>query len=222
MPPDPTRLVSLEQFRREKPSTPGPNSHPISQSNPPTPTVVEGAKAWEPTVHPRTRRRVAAALGAVDRLKRQELAAVAACGHPKSHRVRFSAAGVAREAKVGRTQLYEGSPIVRDAVAAARAEIEAALEACCDERRPASKHSLEARIAALKVRHEAEIKRLASQQMSDLIRRMGPQIEAVQRFGNQIAALQERVRQLEDQLAAQVSANNILRAALERLSEIDR
>jgi hypothetical protein len=207
------RLVSLDQFRRKRPDPTAeaePASHAVSSSPlPPTPI-----KPSPPLLNPRTEKRIKAAMLAIEKLTAAELEAIADVEAPKQYRIRFSAAAVAREAGIGRTQLYEGNSDVQRAIEAARAELDKALDGRRSAKRPSSKQALEERIAALEAEHEAALSRLTSQQMSDLIRRMGPVLDASQRAGNSDAETQARIRQLEQQLQAQVAANQILLGAM--------
>lgn len=206
------RLVSLDQFRRKKPLASEDAERPVE---PPTSPTTDVAETPPRDLHPRTERRAVAAVDAIEKLKRRELAAIAAAPSPKNHRVLFSAAAVAREAGIGRTQLYEGHARIREAIEAARAEIEAALQGRRNIRRPVSKRALEERNAALETHHEAEIRRLASQHLSDLIRRLGPSLEAAQRGAASLKMMENENRQLREQLAGQTSVINVLRKALE-------
>ena len=216
---DEPKLVSIEQFRRTRPTVAEPQVKPAS-INPSDPTTTTQAsleeRLPEGPLSLRTERRVASALLAIDKLKKQEMLELAASPNPEKHRIRFSASLVAREAKIGRTQLYEGNSTIRIAIESARAEIDAAWTARCTKRRPISKRSLEDRIAELEASHEAQVRRLASSQLADLIARMGPYIEEAQRGGNQTANLENRIRILEDQLASLAAVNKALLEALER------
>jgi hypothetical protein len=212
---NPPRLVSLDQFRRPRPA-------PVQQAAEATPTQAVAAtpppeQLPEPALsalNPRTQRRLNLAMQAIETLKGAELQAIAEAEVPKQYRIRFSAAAVARQAGIGRTQLYEGHSGVQQAIEAARTELEAALEQRRSAKRPTSKRALEDRIGAMEAEHEAALSRLASQQMSDLIRRMGPVLDASQRAGNTGAEVQARIRQLEQQLEAQIAANQVLLGAM--------
>lgn len=212
------KLVSLEQFRRAKTAKPEGLASADSSSAEQQLSPSKGSSAELPCldVDPRTARRIAAAFAAIDTLKRLELVAIVATDDPKNYRVRFSAALVAREARIGRTQMYTGSGTILSAVEAARAELLAALDDRRSARRTTSRRSLEQKIAELKGRHETELRRIASTTMGELIARMGPHIEGAQRAGNQLANLQARIRQLEDQLSNQVATNKLLVEALNR------
>jgi hypothetical protein len=209
---NPTRLVSLDQFRRKRPEPAAQAAEvapsPEASLSPPTPP---GPPELLPlALSPRTRRRLDAAIRAIEKLKVAEIETIRTTEAPKQYRIRFSAAAVAREAGIGRTQLYEGHSGVQQAIEVARAELEAALEGRRSAKRPTTKRALEDRIAALEAERAAALSRLASQQMSDLIRRMGPVLDASQRAGNSDAEAQARIRQLEQQLEVQVAANQIL------------
>ena len=213
---NPPRMVSLDKFRRKSVE---PAAQPTNASHGPTvgprpPEAVAPPQPAAPILSPRTQRRIEAAKLAIEKLKVAELKAIGETETPKQYRIRFSAAAVAREAGIGRTQLYEGHSGVQQAIEAARAELEAALERGRKVKRPTSKRALEERIAVLEATHEAALSRLASQQMSDLIRRMGPVLDASQRAGNSDAEVQARIRQLEQQLEAQVASNQILLGAM--------
>lgn len=214
---NPPRLVSLDQFRRKRAEPAQQTAEaaplPVAAVAPPSSTVPP--EPASPALSPRTQRRLDSATQAIEKLKAAELQAIAEAEVPKQYRIRFSAAAVAREAGIGRTQLYEGHSGVQQAIEAARAELEAALEGRRSAKRPTSKRALEDRIAVLEAEHEAALSRLASQQMSDLIRRMGPVLDASQRAGNSGTEAQARIRQLEQQLEAQVTANQILLGSLQ-------
>ena len=203
------RPVSLDQFRRKREDPVGGADATLS----PPPIVSTSSVAFPkpamPTISLRTRRRLDAASMAVDRLKMAELATIAAVEAPTRYRIRFSAAAVAREAGIGRTQLYEGDSAVQTAIELARAELEAALEQRRSARRPRSKRMMEIQLADMKVRHEADLSRLASKSMADIISRMGPVLDACQRVSNGDAEAQARIRQLEQELKAQVAANQV-------------
>jgi hypothetical protein len=98
----------------------------------------------------------------------------------KGYRVRFSAAAVAREAGVERTQLYKGDPQIQWAVEAARLEIETVVSERTSQQRKNHSRSSDEVVLSMKQERDAAISRLASLQMSDLIMRMGPAFEDAQ------------------------------------------
>lgn len=157
---DTIKLVSLDQFR-----------HAPAEETSVTASV-------EPGMHPRTRKRFEKAKAAIEKLKSEELAAIAVYEDPSGYSIRFSAAAVAREAGIGRTQIYTGLPELRQSIEDARSELDAALRGRCAASKPRiTKHDLEERMKEMQARHDAELSRLASQSMTDLIRRMGPVLD---------------------------------------------
>jgi hypothetical protein len=152
----------------------------------------------------------------LEQIEAQELLAIETAEQPSQHRIRLSVALVLRAAGRGRTQAYKSHPEIVSLIAEARSRLESALAARTSKSTRSRRGRLE-RIGEVKRKHEAELARVASVQLSELLAAMGPFDNAGSLLGAENDSLRKEVKNLQVTISHQAEAMAYLGSEIVRL-----
>jgi uncharacterized protein (DUF2164 family) len=118
----------------------------------------------------------------------------------------ITVASVTRAAGRGRSQLYNAFPYLLDEIREANQRVEVVFRAT-NKVGPRTKESLSAELRRLRRESKMEVARLASTQLTDLLRRMGPEFRKTEISVARVATLKRKLKEAEDARATLSAIN---------------